>query len=288
MKGRRELRGRRVLITGGASGIGLATAWEFARRGSVPLLVDVNRFALEEAVSKLREKGYEVHAFCQDITDIQGVRSLARELEERGQTPDILVNCAGTTLIAHVSATTHEDWERIIGINLLGTVHIVETFLPELLEKGGGHIVNIGSLDGLVPIPSQAAYCASKFAITGMSESLYFDLKNRGVRVTLICPGAVNTPLVQSKPIRDIPIDFKGANLVSRLVKMISNSPEKIARHIAEAVVHGRFLVIPGLPSRIIFHFRRLFPRVASHCGVYTAEIFDLARKRHRLAVSGR
>ncbi len=272
--------GSNVLITGAASGIGKAVAWEMARRGATPILVDINQEALIREDKNLRLAGYPSYYFQVDVTQVEQVRCLEERLNQEGMLPDILVNCAGLTLVAHVTATQHEDWERIIGVNLMGAIHTIECFLPGMLERGRGHIVNIGSLDGLIPVPSQAAYCASKFGLTGLTEALYYDLKQYGIGVSLICPGAVDTPMSRSKPIRDMPLDFKGAGLVEWLADKFYNTPEKIARQVAEAVAYGRFLVIPGLPSRVIYHFRRLFPRLACGCGLVTARVFALLRRR--------
>ena len=109
-----DLRGKKVLITGGASGIGLCTAREFAQRRAVPILVDINEVTLERELNELRSDGYEAYGFTVDITDIEKLRDLAQTLEEQGLSPDLLVNCAGLTLIAHVSATTHKDWMSIL------------------------------------------------------------------------------------------------------------------------------------------------------------------------------
>jgi short-subunit dehydrogenase len=282
MKVRTAFKGKKVLVTGGASGIGFAIARESALRGGFPVLADINREALDRAVEELRRAGLDGYPYRLDVTDIEAVREMRKHLQEKGLLPDILVNCAGVTLVAHVCNTTYEDWERMININLMGPVNITDTFMQDMIERGSGHIVNIGSIDGLIPIPGQAPYCASKFAVTGLTEVLYFDLKARGIGVTLVCPGAVNTPMAKGMPVRDFPHSFGGEKLTGfiwRMVESISNSPENIARHAAEAVEHGRFLVIPGAPSRLMWHYRRLFPRVATASGVGTAKIFDALRR---------
>ena len=267
------------MITGGGSGIGLATAEILAEKGAVPILVDIDEHALDKALARLESKGFEAHGFQVDITDIEGVRGMARQLEDKGLTPEVLINCAGLTLVAHCSATEHEEWERIINVNLMGTIYMIETFLPAMEEKGYGHIVNIGSIDGLIPIPGQAPYCASKFAITGLTEVLYFDLRQYGIGVTLVCPGYVSTPMARSMPIKDMHTEFRGSGLLMRIFEAFSSTPQKIAEHVVEAVIYNKFLVIPGLPSRIIYHYRRLFPRLATSSGLVVARIFAWLRK---------
>lgn len=280
MRNTMDLRGKRVLVTGGASGIGLATAREFAQRQAVPILVDVNSVALESEIAAFREQGYEMHGYAVDITSIEAVRDLQKVLEYEGLSPDVLVNCAGLTLICHVSTMDYEDWTSMIGVNVMGTINMIHTFMQPMISRGYGHIANVGSIDGIIPIPGQTAYCASKFAITGLTETLYFDLRQCGVGVSLVCPGYVNTPMAQAMPVRDMQFEFKGIGLAMRLVATFSNSPKRIARHIAHAVAHDKFLVIPGFPSRMFYHFRRLMPRVATNAGVGTARVFEKMRER--------
>ncbi|MGQ9475438.1 MAG: SDR family NAD(P)-dependent oxidoreductase [Actinomycetota bacterium] len=282
MRKKQEWKDKKVLVTGGGSGIGLAIATEVAARGAVPILVDVNPGALSAAEAALRRKGREVYAFRVDVTDLDALSELRHALKERSLSPDVLVNCAGVTLVAHVTATEHEEWRRIIDVNLMGTVNVVETFLPDLLERGAGHIINIGSIDGLIPIPGQSAYCASKFAVTGMSEVLHYDLKPLGIRVTLVCPGYVNTPMARSHPVKDLPIRFRGWEKVARLLELFSSRPEKVAARALVGAEKGRFLVIPGLPSRLIYHYRRLFPRLASASGVVVGRVYARLRRLQR------
>ncbi len=279
MKERHDLRGEKALVTGGASGIGFAIARELAGRGAVPILLDLNQDALDGALEALRRKGYEAWGYKADVTRIEELREVKERLEAQGSSPDILVNCAGITLIAHVTATEHEEWRRIIDVNLMGTVNAVETFLPAMVERGHGHVVNIGSIDGIIPIPGQSAYCASKFAVTGLTEVLYYDLRQSGVGVTLVCPGYVRTPLASTSTLKDLPLHFKGAKALERFLKVFGSSPSKVARRVVGAMARGRFLVIPGLPSRVFYHYRRLFPRLATRSGLWVAGLFAWWRK---------
>lgn len=282
MRNNMRLKDRKVLVTGAGSGIGYAIARESALRGAYPILVDINRASLDRSMENLTDEGMQGYSYQLDITDITAVQAMRENLAREDLEPDVLVNCAGMTLIAHVCITTHADWTRMIDLNLLGPVNIIDTFLPDMTSRGSGHIVNISSIDGLIPIPGQAPYCASKFAVTGLTEVLYYDLRHRGIGVTLICPGAVNTPMAQGMPIRDFPQQVGGERLtgfVWKLVELLSSSPEKIARLTVDAVEHGRFLVIPGLPSRLFWHYRRLFPRTATASGIGVAKLFEVIRR---------
>lgn len=275
-----DIKGKRALITGGGSGIGFAIATRLASKGAEPILLDMNRDSLDKALAELRGEGYRAFGFQANVTSRDELRRIREELEERGLTPDILVNCAGITLIAHFSATDHDEMQRIIDVNLMGTINIIETFLPHMTQRGYGHIVNIGSIDGIIPIPGQSAYCASKFAVTGFTEVLYYDLRGNGIGVTLVCPGYVKTPLANTSTIKDLPLHFIGARLVERFLLSLGGSPRKVANQVVDAITHNRFLVIPGLPSKIIYHYRRLFPRLATRSGLGIAKFFAWWRKR--------
>jgi len=280
MRKRMDIRGKRALITGGGSGIGFAIAAKLASNGAEPILLDMNRDSLDRALTELRGEGYRAFGFQANVTSRDELRRVRDELEEEGLNPDILVNCAGITLIAHFSATDHDEMQRIIDVNLMGTINTIETFLPHMMERRSGHIVNIGSIDGIIPIPGQSAYCASKFAVTGLTEVLYYDLKQNGVGVTLVCPGYVRTPLANTSTIKDLPLHFKGARLVERFLLSLGGSPRKVAHQVADAIAYNRFLVIPGLPSRIIYHYRRLFPRLATRSGLGVARFFAWWRRK--------
>lgn len=275
-----DIKGKRALITGGGSGIGFAIAARLASKGAEPIILDMNRESLDRALIELRGEGYRAFGFHADVTSMEELHRVRDELNASRLMPDILVNCAGITLIAHVTATDHEEWQRIIDVNLMGTINTIETFLPHMAEQRSGHIVNIGSIDGIIPIPGQSAYCASKFAVTGLTEVLYYDLKHNGVGVTLVCPGYVKTPMANTSTIKDLPLHFKGARLVERFLLSLGGSPRKVAHQVADAIVYKRFLVIPGLPSRIFYHYRRLFPRLATRSGLWIARFFAWWRRK--------
>jgi 2-hydroxycyclohexanecarboxyl-CoA dehydrogenase len=280
MRKRLDIKGKRVLVTGGGSGIGYAIAAKLANKGAELILLDMNQASLDKALLELRGEGYRVHGYQANVTSIENLRMIKDELEAKGLSPDILINCAGITLIAHFSATDHDECKHIIDVNLMGTINTIETFLPSMAERRFGHIVNIGSIDGIIPIPGQSAYCASKFAVTGLTEVLYYDLKSNGVGVSLVCPGYVKTPLAKTSTIKDLPLHFKGAKLVERFLELFGGPPQKVANHVVDAIMYNKFLVIPGLPSRILYHYRRLFPRLATRSGLGVAKFFAWLRSK--------
>jgi NAD(P)-dependent dehydrogenase (short-subunit alcohol dehydrogenase family) len=190
-----EWKGKNVLVSGGASGIGLALAGLLAERGAVPLLVDRNPDALAKALRQLQGRGLAAHGFPADVTDIAALRELRRELRESGLSPHVLVNCAGVTLVAHVSATDLEEWSRIIGVNLMGTVNVVETFLPDLLERGAGHIVNIGSTITAITPPTGGPYTVAKAGLEALTRVVAAEETGKGIHINCLAPGLVDTDM---------------------------------------------------------------------------------------------
>jgi len=267
-------------VTGGGSGIGFAIAARLAAKGAVPILLDMSRDSLDRSLAELRRRGHEAYGYSANVTSMEELRLVKEELDKKSLEPDMLINCAGITLIAHVTATDHDEWKRIIDVNLMGTINTIETFMPAMAERGYGNIVNIGSIDGIIPVPGQSAYCASKFAVTGLTEVLYYDLKGNGVGVTLVCPGYVRTPLANISTIKDFPLHFKGARLVERFLELFGGSPQKLANRVVDAVSRNQFLVIPGIPSKVFYHYHRLFPRLATRSGLGVAKFFAWWRKK--------
>jgi len=162
-----------AVITGGASGIGLALARAFGREGASLVLADLDEAALRTAVADLQASGVPVLGVPVDVTDRASVASLAGQTLERFGRVDILCNNAGVATFGPIAMATAADWEFTMGVNFWGVVHGVEAFLPILLEQAsGGHIVNTASMSGLIGMENLAVYCASKFAVVGLSESI--------------------------------------------------------------------------------------------------------------------
>src|SRR3954470_12577294 len=192
-----SLEGRLCLITGAASGIGRATAQAAARRGARVVITDVNAAQLDELATELGDA--VVLARALDITDVDAVRALADETHAAHGSVDVAMNIAGIATWGAVENLTHEQWRRTIDVNLMGPIHVIETFVPEMIKAGrGGQLVNISSAAGLLGLPWHAPYSATKFGLRGVSEVLRFDLRRHRIGVTLVCPGGVATPIVNS------------------------------------------------------------------------------------------
>jgi NAD(P)-dependent dehydrogenase (short-subunit alcohol dehydrogenase family) len=237
----RELAGNVAVITGGASGIGLALARRLAREPMRLVIADIEEPALEAAVDDLRNRGAEVLGVPTDVSDLASVQALADAAFGRFGAVHLLVNNAGVNRSGPIHEISHDDWQWLLGVNLWGVIHGIEAFVPRMLEQGGeGHIVNTASFAGFVPVQGLGAYCTTKSAVVALSEVLYRDLSAYGIGVSVLCPLVVNTN-----------IRFAGRNRPSRfggpLAEPTRSAAEQEAlagRHImpeevAELVVAG-------------------------------------------------
>lgn len=253
-----QIRGSRVFISGAAGGIGRATAVEMAKAGGRLFLTDINGNGLDETCSLIRRTGNEVcMAGAFDIADHDAVSAFADEIHSRFGPLNILVNVAGIALFSQIEAMSHTDWEKIIGVNLWGVIHGIECFVPEMIRgRGGGHIVTVSSTAGIIGLPWHAAYAASKHALVGISEVLRYDLRKHGIGVSIICPGAVNTGLVQTA---DIHAEPGAARKARDLFLKITMPPEKVAGTIVDAVERKRFFVITSLDIKLLYFLKKHF-----------------------------
>ncbi|MGA7621341.1 SDR family oxidoreductase [Candidatus Binatus sp.] len=190
--------GKTAFITGGARGIGLGIARAFARSGAKLALADLDQASLVTAKSELSDLT-TVETFKLDVRDRSAYARVADETESRLGPVSILCNNAGVAGDQHVTRLTYEYWDWVIGINLHGVINGIQTFLPRMLNRGGGwHIVNTASGAGLAATSSGLLYTTSKFAVVGLSESLRNALEPFKIGVSVLCPGPVNTKIISN------------------------------------------------------------------------------------------
>ncbi|MGC5249038.1 SDR family oxidoreductase [Gordonia sp. DT219] len=255
------LRGRKVLITGAASGIGLATATAAARDGAELVMTDLHADKLDAAVAEIAGAGGEVlfHA-AGDVSDYEWVRSFAREVDAEVGVMDVVMNVAGISVWGTVENLEHRHWRSMVDVNLMGPIHIIECFVPQMVRRGhGGQLVNVSSAAGLLAMPWHSAYSASKFGIRGVSEVLRFDLRRHRIGVSLVCPGAVATPLVNTVEI--VGVDRNDPRVSKQIDNFhrVAASPEKAAAAIIKGVKKNRFLVYTSFDIRFGYWWARKF-----------------------------
>jgi NAD(P)-dependent dehydrogenase (short-subunit alcohol dehydrogenase family) len=256
--------GKRCFLTGAASGIGRATALKLAVDGAELFLTDRNAEGLAETVADARALGAKVSAHrALDVSDYEQVAAFAADIHSSigGATPalDVVMNIAGVSAWGTVSHLTHRHWESMVSINLMGPIHVIETFVPPMVAAGrGGHLVNVSSAAGLVALPWHAAYSASKYGLRGLSEVLRFDLARHGIGVSVVVPGAVKTPLVQTVEIAGVDREHPQ---VRKWIDRFSGhavSPELAADKILRGVVRNRYLVYTSNDIRALYAFKRI------------------------------
>ena len=251
-----EIKGRIAVVTGAGSGIGRATAAALAREGADLVLADVNDDRLEESRSEIGKLGRKALAVHTDVSKRGDVQALFdKSIAEMGRV-DILMNNAGVHISGPVEKIPLADWEWIIGINLWGVIHGVSVFLPHMLERGSGHIINTASMAGLLGMADPSIpYTTTKFAVMGLSESLAVYLRMKGIGVTVICPGLVQTNIIEGArripvgdgfdPLRDALSEafMRGERpaFVQEEVEILE--PEAVADLAVRAVKENRFLV---------------------------------------------
>jgi NAD(P)-dependent dehydrogenase (short-subunit alcohol dehydrogenase family) len=268
--------GRTAVVTGAASGIGRATAVKLAERGAQVVLTDRDADGLAAVAA---ETGALHHAAF-DISDHEAVTAFAAEVT---QPVDIVMNVAGIATWGAVEELRHEDWQKIVEVNLMGPIHVIEAFVPAMVRGGrGGHLVNVSSAAGLLGLPWHAAYSASKFGLRGVHEVLRFDLRRHRIRCTLVCPGAVDTGLVQTLDIRGVDRDHPALQKMTKRFQGHAASPEKVAAIILKGVERNRELVFTSADIRAGFLLQRYAPPA------YDALFHVINRGFHRVANKAR
>ncbi|KLO29369.1 short-chain dehydrogenase [Mycolicibacter heraklionensis] len=253
-------RGKRCFITGAASGIGRATALRLAEHGAELYLTDRNADGLAETVADARALGALVpeHRVV-DVADYDDVAAFAADIHERHQPMDVVMNIAGISAWGTVDRLTHAQWRKLVDINLMGPIHVIETFIPPMMAAGrGGHLVNVSSAAGIVALPWHAAYSASKYGLRGVSEVLRFDLARHKIGVSVVVPGAVKTGLVHTVEIAGV--DREDPQVEKWVGRFAGHavSPEKAADKILAGVARNRYLVYTSGDIRALYAFKRL------------------------------
>ena len=234
-----KLQGRVAVITGAGSGIGAATAAALSARGCTVALADIQTEAVRAVAARL--PGATAHTL--DVSDAAAMDSFAAEIVKVHGRVNIVINNAGLTRVGSFEQHTAEDWSRVIGVNLLGVVNGCRAFLPHLRAADRGWIVNLSSMFGIVAFPGQSAYCASKFAVRGLSECLAEELRGSNVGVTVVHPGAVATGIVKhAHAAGRAPADMPFERLVE-LFERRGVPPERVADAIIGAIEGERLRV---------------------------------------------
>ena len=245
-----------VLVTGGASGIGRALGAELGQRGARVVFADLDADGAESAARQCREQGADVGSIALDVTDLEAFRKQVDELVQSHGRIDILFNNAGIGVTGEFRDLPSDAWSRVLEVNLKGVIHGIQAVYPHMIRQGHGHIANTACVAGLVPLPMTSAYSASKHAVVGLSGSMRAEAAREGVRVSVICPGIVDTDMFDS-------IEYFGVDKQA-LISPVGGAmmtPEICAKKILRGVEKNRAVILIGLHARLMWWLYRLAPR---------------------------
>ena len=250
-----------AVITGAASGIGRALAVRLAREKiSAIAIADVNEKELNETAKIVENFGVAVSTHIVDVSQIEQVQKFADEVIGEHNRVTHLINNAGVALCGNFEEISLRDFEWVMNINFWGVVYGSKVFLPILRQQKVGHIVNISSIFGLVAPPGQSAYCASKFAVRGFTESLRHELENTNVYVSSVHPGGIKTNIVNNSRIGE----NANQDIKKRVVKFFDKASPTTAEQAANIIVKGikrkNSRILIGADARQINRIQRLFP----------------------------
>jgi NAD(P)-dependent dehydrogenase (short-subunit alcohol dehydrogenase family) len=261
--------GATALVTGAASGIGRALAGELAQRGCEVVLADLQAALAQEVAAEIRTLGGKARAVKLDVTDFPAMKRLVKETAKRTGRLDYIFNNAGIVIGGGVHLYGIADWHKVIDVNIRGVINGIQAAYQIMLAQGFGHIVNTASMAGLMPGPGNTVYTMTKHGVVGLSLSLRGEAALRGVRVSVICPGVIQTPILEGggrygKMLMDIsPEEMR--RLFERLRPMPANV---FARKVLDAVAKNKAIIIFPRWWRVFWWINRLSPRL----GVFLAQ----------------
>jgi NAD(P)-dependent dehydrogenase (short-subunit alcohol dehydrogenase family) len=267
-----EIVGRVAVVTGAASGIGRATARLLGRRGARLVLCDVDGPKLQMMARELSDEGAVVAVFTVDVARCAEVERFAKAAIEAAGVPDLVVNAAGVLVLGPFVQTTADDWNHVIDVNLKGPANVCRAFLPAMVGRGvGGYIVNVASAAAFATQSELCAYGATKHALFGLSQGLADELAPARVGVSVVCPGFVDTPILERARVRGD--DPEATRLAARaFLRKRRLTPERVAERIVTAAERGIAVVPVGIEARALWWLSRLTP-------TYIQTAFGLVRR---------
>ena len=253
----RDFNNQSIVITGAGSGLGKATALRFARAGWSIAVADLNQKRGEVTVDEITLLGGTAFFQRCDVAKLEDIQALHEACEQRWGGVDVLVNNAGiASSIGPIDHVSMEEWQRIIDINLMGVVRGCHVFSGPMKKRGSGHIVNIASIAGITSTPLLASYNAAKAAVIALSETLRWELKDKNIGVTVVCPALFPTNLTES-------IQVSGGVQQAMVKKEMAKSKlsaDDIAGAIYDAVLVNKFMLLPHKATRLQWWLKRLSP----------------------------
>jgi NAD(P)-dependent dehydrogenase (short-subunit alcohol dehydrogenase family) len=277
----RTFEGAVALVTGGASGIGRAIGESLARRGARVVLADLQFDLAKDIAARIKENGGQATAEALDVTDHPATSQLVQNTYQRWGRLDYVFNIAGIGIVGEARYYAIEDWYRVLDVNLRGVVHGVQAAYPIMLQQGFGHIVNMASGAGLWPSPFVVSYCASKHAVVGLSTSLRIEAAAAGIRVSVLCPGAVRTPALIGEARYGKVLPPLSPEVLQKLVeRQRPMRPERFADQALRAVAKNQAIIVIPSVWRTLWWLNRLSPSLGFYLGRKSLEIVKRSVER--------
>ena len=253
--------GATAIVTGGASGIGRALAEELAKRGCEEVVLgDLQIELAEEVASEIRVSGGKAKAVKIDTTDFAAMEYLIQETVKRTGRLDYIFNNAGIVIGGYVNYYSIEDWNQIVDVNLRGVINGIQVAYPIMVKQGFGHIINTASMAGLMVGPGNVAYTTTKYAVVGLSKSLRAEAAQTGVRVSVLCPGVIRTPILDGGKYGKMLIEIPPDELQRMLEKLRPMSPNLFAKKVLHLVAKNKAIIIVPSWWKLFWWINRLSP----------------------------
>jgi 3-dehydrosphinganine reductase len=253
----KEFNKKTALVTGGSSGIGLEVGRALMARGAHVWLLARNESKLEAALEQLDNLKLNDDQHCDylsvDVTNVEQVQRAVQEIHQQGGPLDLVINSAGVAHPGYVQELDLDIYRWMMDVNYFGTLHVIKAVLPEMIARGDGHLVNISSIAGFLGVFGYTAYGASKFALRGFSDALRAEMKPLGIGVSIVYPPDTDTPQLeyenQFKP-QETKALAGGGGLMSA---------EQVAESIIKGIQHNRYLILPGIESKLLYRLSGVF-----------------------------
>ncbi len=250
-----------AIVTGGASGIGLNVCKQMAQHGAKVIMADINFEQVEKEAESLLKDGLKVKAVCLDVTDEMAFKKVIDDTVTEHGRLDYLFNNAGIAIVGEVQNLNMDHWRKVFDVNLNGVLNGTFHAYQLMVKQGSGHIVNLSSVEGVLPFPGTASYVGTKHAVFGLSESLWVEAVDMGVDVTIICPGYIRTPMLDSSEAVETSMDtWKKSFLIALFEKLSAISPDTCARLMLKGVAKKKAIVFTPKIGWLFWLNYRIWP----------------------------
>ena len=270
-----------TIITGAASGIGYAIATQMAKEGAIIIVADINASQAQKAAEKINEYGkafpYEV-----DVRDKEAVKKMVEDVVEQHSRLDYIFNNAGIAIMGEMMEMSLEQWDRLFDINVRGVIYGTHAACNVMKKQGFGHIVNTASLAGIIPSPNLGAYSGTKHAVLGICKSLRIEAREFGIKVSAICPGVIDTPMVTESEIINEDKLTVSREEIREKIQLTPYPVEKAARVIVKGVKKNKGIILVTGHAHVLSRLYRFLPSVSEMIGrlYYKREKNILAKKK--------